>query len=451
MTAPTPTAQASLQPYPEYRPSGVAHLGDVPAHWGVSQAKHQYSIQLGKMIQNHPSHPTDVEVPYLKALNVQWASVDTSDVRSMWASQREIEKYGVKNGDLLVCEGGEGGRCAIVGETPQNCIIQNALHRVRPLGNNNNAYLQYTLTAIAQTGWFESTNSKATIAHFTAEKFGSLRIPVPPPEEQAAIARWLDAALGRIRRLRAAKARTLELLGEYRRAAIHEAVTRGLDPGAPLRASGAAHLGDVPAHWDVRRLKHWVGINERTLSETTDPSFEFRYIEIGGVGVGTLVDEPACIRFAAAPSRARRVVRAGDTIISTVRTYLKAVWFAENVNDATICSTGFATLTPWAGTEPKFVSYLAQSDFFTDRVTVESEGIAYPAISESKFRSIHVPVPPPEEQAAIAAHLDWATAGIDAAADRARREVALLDEYGAGLVAAAVTGQVDVRGAGALG
>ncbi len=436
---------ADLKPYSSYKPSGVEWLGDVPAHWDVAAVKRHYSIQLGKMLQNFPHSPKDIEVPYLKAQHVQWFSVRTTDVPTMWASLYEMEQFGIRAGDLLVCEGGEGGRCGLVEKVSPGYIIQNALHRVRALGTGRNDYLLYVMSSISRAGWFDAINNKATIAHFTVEKFGSLRIPIPPLAEQAAIVRYLDHTDGRIVRYLRSRERLIELLKEYRQAVVHEVVTRGLDPDVPLKPSGVEWLGDVPAHWEVRRLKHWIKINEAVLPETTDPDFDFRYLEIGAVGTGVLVEEPSTIRFAHAPSRARRIVKSGDTIISTVRTYLKAVWFAEEVNDALICSTGFAVLTPRRATAPKFVSYVVQNNAFTDRVTAESVGIAYPAIAESRFRSFHVCVPPLAEQAAIAAYLDKQTAAIDAAITRAQREIDLLSEYRTRLIADVVTGQVDVR------
>ena len=98
-------------------------------------------------------------------------------------------------------------------------------------------------------------------------------------------------------------------------------------PYPAYKPSGVEWLGDIPAHWEVRRLKHWVGINEAVLSETTDLlTLSFPpYLEIGAVGTGVLIEEPNRIRFTTAPSRARRIVKNGDTIISMVRTYLKAV------------------------------------------------------------------------------------------------------------------------------
>ena len=124
-----------------------------------------------------------------------------------------------------------------------------------------------------------------------------------------------------------------------------------------MKDSGVPWLGEVPAHWEVRRLKDWLEVNQFVLPENTDPDYAFSYLDIGTVGTGRLTAKPKKIRFGAAPSRARRVVRSGDTIISTVRTYLKAVWYSEDSGIDLIASTGFAVLTPKPDTFPKFVSY----------------------------------------------------------------------------------------------
>ena len=218
-----------LDPDVRLKPSGVEWLGDVPAHWGVAAVKRHYSIQLGKMLQNGPNVPTDIAVPYLKAQHVQWFSVRTTDAPTMWASPHEIEQFGVRAGDLLVCEGGEGGRCSLVEEVPPGYIIQNALHRVRSSGNSRNDYLQYVMSSISKTGWFDAINNKATIAHFTVEKFGSLMIPVPPIPEQAAIVAYLDKATADIDAAIDRARREIELLSEYRTRLIADLVTGQVD------------------------------------------------------------------------------------------------------------------------------------------------------------------------------------------------------------------------------
>ena len=227
-----------------------------------------------------------------------------------------------------------------------------------------------------------------------------------------------------------------------------------LRPYPAYKPSGVEWLGDVPEHWEVRRLKYWVGINDAVLPEKLHPEFEFRYLEIGAVGNGFLIEKPVSMCFADAPSRARRIIRSGDTIVSTVRTYLKAVWFAEDVEDALICSTGFVVLTPRPGTAPKFVNYAVQSNDFIDRLTAESVGIAYPAVAESRFGSLHVCVPPLTEQTAIVRYLDHVDRRIRRYSQakerlivRAGRQIGLLQEYRTRLIADVVTGKLDVRNA----
>ena len=242
-----------LRPYPEYKTSGVPWLENIPAHWFSVSVKRHFSIQLGKMLQGTQTKADERPVNYLKAQHVQWFAIRTSELPTMWASLEEVVKFGVQPGDLLVCEGGEGGRCGIVKQLPDQCIIQNALHRVRPIGSSRVQYLQYVMSAVAAIGWFTAINNKATIAHFTHEKFGALVIPVPPSHEQDAIVAFLTHADRHINRLIHAKRRLIELLNEQKQAIIHRAVTRGIDPNVRLKPSGIDWLGDVPEHWEVSR------------------------------------------------------------------------------------------------------------------------------------------------------------------------------------------------------
>ena len=147
----------------------------------------------------------------------------------MWASNEEIFKYCVKPGDLLVCEGGEGGRTAMLEDSIDVCIIQNALHRVRPHGEDLNAFLQQVMSVVSAYGWFDSLNSKATIAHFTREKFGALMIPLPPLAEQTAIVEYLNKANADIDAAITRTRRQVELIQEYRTRLVADVVTGKLD------------------------------------------------------------------------------------------------------------------------------------------------------------------------------------------------------------------------------
>ncbi len=209
--------------------SGIEWLGEVPAHWEVVPVKRNYEIQLGKMLQNKPDSPSDIEVPYLKAQHVQWFAVNAGSAPKMWASPHDVEQFGIATGDLLVCEGGEGGRSGIVRDILHGFIIQNALHRVRSHDNCLNTYLLYLMNSVSATGWFDAVSNKATIAHFTREKFGSLMMPLPPLPEQTAIAKYLDKVTADIDVAIDRTRRWVELLNEYRTRLIADVVTGKLD------------------------------------------------------------------------------------------------------------------------------------------------------------------------------------------------------------------------------
>ncbi|MHC1575309.1 MAG: restriction endonuclease subunit S [Candidatus Methanogasteraceae archaeon] len=193
--------------YPAYRDSGVEWLGAVPEGWSAVAVKHHFNIQLGKMLQNKPDSDADILIPYAKALHVLWGSVITDDLPEMWAKPSDIQQYGIRGDDLLVCEGGEVGRAGVVTSPPEQCIIQNALHRVRAKKSSDVQFLGYVLHAVNSSTWFDVLCNKATIAHFTREKCADLRIPVPPLPEQHAIAAFLDRETGRIDALVAKKGR----------------------------------------------------------------------------------------------------------------------------------------------------------------------------------------------------------------------------------------------------
>lgn len=141
------------------------------------------------------------------------------------------------------------------------------------------------------------------------------------------------------------------------------------------------------------------------------------------------------------------MLKQGDTIISTVRTYLKAVYFVADAQEDLIASTGFAALTPVPRVVPEYLSFVIQSNTFVERVMEHSVGIAYPAIAETRLGALHLALAPTElEQLSIIEHIRGETQAIDEAIRRAQREITLIREYRTRLISDVVTGKLDVRG-----
>ena len=292
-----------------------------------------------------------------------------------------------------------------------------------------------------------------------ADDLKSIRIPNLSLPQQHAIADYLDRETARLDALVATKERILELLAEKRQALITCAVTRGITPEAVIcekgtvaegadRASVAGGGGvNATVSPALRKLKYVANINDEVLEENTDPDLEILYVDIGNVDSSGRIGEVSTHRFEDAPSRARRRVRDGDVIISTVRTYLQAIAQIQNPHENMIASTGFAVVRPLPEFDANYCKYVLRERKFLAEVEKHSVGVSYPAINAIDLASIPVHIHSLAQQRAIADYLDRETARLDELAAKTRETIALLKERRNALIAAAVTGQIDVGSA----
>jgi type I restriction enzyme S subunit len=208
------------------------------------------------MLQRERAVPDDQEVPYLKALHVQADRIVVSgDLPSMWANRADEDSVGVRPGDLLVCEGGQIGRSAVVPPSiPPLTVIEKSLHRIRSRGGSIR-YLYYVLESLRASGWFDIRGGSATLKHLTGEALSETRVPFPHVATQRAIADYLDRETARIATLIAAKERMVELLEERWQSIMHAAVAGRLLPSGSRRVTTIPWLRDVPAHWKEGLLK----------------------------------------------------------------------------------------------------------------------------------------------------------------------------------------------------
>jgi type I restriction enzyme, S subunit len=202
--------------------------------------------------------------------------------------------------------------------------------------------------------------------------------------------------------------------------------------------SGVEWLGEVPGHLDVRPLKAMASCNDEVLPEATDPETVLEYVEISGVDEGKGIVATESLAFATAPSRARRIVRHGDVLISTVRTYLRAIATVANPPSNLIASTVFAAIRPRA-VHAGLLGYMLHAEYLMSEVIARSVGISYPAINTSDLMRLKGPVPGLEEQAGIANVLDHETAKIDALVEEQKRLIELLKEKRQAVISHAVT------------
>ena len=207
------------------KPSGVEWIGDIPSHWMVSPLYSRFWLELGKMLDTKQLTGKH-SVPYIRNIDVQWDRINTDDLPEMDIEEYEYHRFILRKGDLLVCEGGEVGRCAIWENGIPFCAYQKAIHRIRSRSDNDiTRFLFYLLRNAASSGIFIAAGNPNTIPHLTGEQLRVYRFPFPPKIEQQKIVEYLDHATHKIDILTEQVNKAIDSLREYRSALITAAVT----------------------------------------------------------------------------------------------------------------------------------------------------------------------------------------------------------------------------------
>lgn len=429
-----------------HRSSSVEYLPATKMEWRSAKVKQVYDIQLGKMLQPAQQAANDTKVPYLKALHVQWGTVNVDELPEMWVSENEISKYEVINGDLLVCEGGEVGRSALLTDLQHRAIMQNSLHRIRSGKQANNRYLLYFMQQINQSGWFDVLCNKATIAHLTSEKLGDLRIYLPSAVEQVEIASFLDREIAKLDQLVDKKQRLIKLLQEKRQALITQAVTKGLDPNVPMKDSGIPWLGEVPEHWDINRMTRVAKMD----SGHTPNKQEASYWD-GDIPWVSLNDTQRLRQQDVITETAFYTTELGLQNSSAHLLPKNTVVFSR---DATIglcailgrpmaVSQHFIGWTCGHSILPEYLLMVFKC--MDDELQRLSWGSTVKTIGMPDVKRLVTPVPPRDEQVRIVQELDNRLIQMDVLIEKVKVQISAIIEYRSALISAAVTGQIDVQ------
>jgi len=267
----------------------------------------------------------------------------------------------------------------------------------------------------------------------------NIRVPLPPPEEQAAIVRFLDHANGKIERAIRAKRKLIALLNEQKQAIIHRAVTRGLDPAVKLKPSGIPWLGDVPEHWEVLRSKyiyHEVDRRSTTGQEThLSMSQKFGLVPRSQLEQRGLVSESYV---------GAKLCEKGDLVLNRLKAHLGVFALAPEPG---LISPDYTVLRPVGELEPKYFEAAYRTPACRVELRQRAKGIVqgFWRLYTDDFYDIRMPVPPVTEQREIMKRLDADFIDINTAVDRTEREIALIREYRTTLTAEVVTGKLDVR------
>ena len=425
----------TLKPYPHYKPSGVEWLGDVPAHWEMRRTKSLLKERSQKGFPNEPLLAATQTKGVVRKEHYENRTV---------LALRDLHLLKlVYPGDFVISlRSFQGG----IEYAHDRGIISPAYTILYPENPDIHGYLAWLFKS---KPYIENLTLHVTgIRQGQNIDYGRLcvsKIPLPPHLEQTAIVRYLNQADERIRRYISSRERLIKLLEEYRQAVIHHAVTRGLDPDVRLKPSGVTGLGDMPTHWEAKRLKTIGRIRYGLGQPPRESADGLPLIRATNVDHGRIIDKNLLyIDPLDVPSGRDAILREKEIIVVRSGAYTGDSAIVPKAYDGAV--TGYDMVLSVTGAQPEFVAMALLCKYVRDdQLIVASTRSAQPHLNAEELGTAILLVPPLHEQTAIVAYLDKATGDIDAAIDRARREIELLGEYRTRLIADVVTGKVDVR------
>ena len=360
--------------------------------------------------------------------------------------------FRITAGDLLVCEGGEVGRAALVTDEPRApTIIQNALHVVRGKNGSDTRFLLYVLRQAVESNWVKAISNTSTISHFTADKFGEMRVWMPEVASQIAIADYLDRETARLNALIAAQQRLLSLLAEKRRTFIMRAVARGLNPSTPLRDSDVSWLGEIPIHWEIWKIGHLADVGNGSTPARSNESYwadeGIPWLNSGVVRLPEITSANQFVTKLAARRCHLPIVGSGAVLIAITgqgKTRGRASVLSV---EATISQhLAFIRLKPYR-LRPWFLRWVLVAAYEYLRSISDDAGGTKGALTCEQIANLRVPVPPLNEQDEILCHVTEAVKKMDSFQSTVDRTIATVKERNAAVISDAVAGKLDLGSA----
>ena len=432
-----------LRPYPYYRPSGVPWLGDVPAHWEQSRLK-SCAFDVADLTKHRRHDDAYVALEHVES----WTGrITEPDGEVPFDSQ--VKRFNA--GDILFGKLRPYLAKVTQPQRPGVCVGEFLVLRPRE-GVMAPGYLERLMRSKPMIDLVDASTFGAKMPRASWHFVGNVTVPVPPPDEQAAIVRYLDHADELINRYISAKERLIALLEEERQAIINQAVTRGLDPDAPLKPSGVEWLGEVPAYWGKRRLKEVATIQAGITvgPDNGRPGLTERpYLRVANVQAEHL-DLSHVTKIRVSPTEIKRsTLQVGDVLMTEGGDIDKlgrgCIWQGQ-IPDCLHQNHVFAVRPDPAFLNPEFLVAVMGSVhgrtyfYFTAKQTTNLA-----ATNRTTLGNLPIHLPSVSEQLNILNHVEEKRGAADKAINQAQQQISLMNEYRTRLIADAVTGQIDVR------
>jgi len=426
------------QKYPEYKDSGVEWLGDIPKGWELKRLKYLGKMYAGLSDKKGADFSKVFQKdkkPFIPFTNIfKNTIIDESDFQYVKIKSNEKQNI-VKKEDILFLMSSEtiediGKTSLYNGE--QKVYLNSFCKGFRIKENLIDAYfINWLLQTKAYRIYFSIVGRGFTRINIKQEYVNNLLAILPPLPEQTAIANFLDDKTAKIDRAVAQKEKLIALLKERKQIIIQNAVTKGLNPNVKLKESGVEWIGEIPEHWEVKRLKYELkSSSEKVFSKSTDLTY---------IGMENIESKTGIwLKQKTETEGLANKFQIGDILFGKLRPYLSKVYLAEFDG---ICSTEFIV---YRCSNPEYFKFLLISYSFIDFINSSTYGAKMPRANSEWIGNQFIPIPFITEQKQIVEHIETQSAKIDQAISLQQKQIEKLKEYKTVLIDSAVTGKIKV-------
>lgn len=440
-----------MKQYPEYKDSGVEWLGEVPGHWRIKRLKHFAKFSGGGTPSRDNKDYWNGDIP--------WVSPKDMKSESISKSEEQITRAGLEASTTNLIDA--GAALLVVRSGILKHTIPVALNDRQVALNQDMKALSFD-PAYCLSGffmrWVQGLNDSlllawskqgATVESIEHAYLSNTIVPLPPLDEQRTITTFLDRETSKIDALIAEQEKLITLLAEKRQAAISHAVTKGLDPDAPMKVSGVAWLEEMPAHWEVGAMKRYWSITDckHLTADFVDDGIplasirevQSRYVCLDEAKRTTEFFYQQLIEGNRKPLPGDLIFSRNATVGEVAQVSIEHPAFAMG-QDVCLLRKRSEELSS------DYLQAVIHSDTVIKQLKNIMVGSTFKRVNVEEIRGLIVPMPPPAEQFQIAEFIESETTKSEALMIEAERAITLLHERRSALIAAAVTGQIDVRG-----
>ena len=439
--------------YSKYKDSGVEWLREVPESWEILRLKSLLNDPL-KYGANELGESEDPILPrYIRITDIDENNIlRTESMKSL--ALEKAQDFLLEEGDLLFARSGAtAGKTFLYRSDWGKCAYAGYLIRARIRSDKAlSKFLRYFTDSGNYWSWIKSIYIQSTIQNISAEKYSNISIAIPPLVDQQTIISFLDRETSRIDTLVSEQHHLIDLLKEKRQALISHAVTKGLDPNVKMKDSGVEWLGEVPEHWEVKRIKFAIATSRNGIwGDDPTGNDDTPCVRVADFNRDTLRvnAEIPTLRSISEKDRCGRLLRQGNLLLEKSgggdKQPVGQVVLYDRDSDA-VCSNFIAKIDLAPGEIPSFWCYQFASVYSCGlnlRSIKQTSGIQN--LDQEQYFDELVPHPPISEQLAISSFLDRETSRIDTLISETERAIELLKEHRQSLISAAVTGKIDVR------